>query len=75
MRDSANLVAMRPRCKAEVHALLAAGGIGVSMTDLFGVEGNVLLDKVTVPAPLQPVHWTRMTGSAAWVIHVRRRRR
>ena len=31
--------------------MLAKGGIWVPMTDLFGVEGNLLLDKVTMPAP------------------------
>ena len=40
-----------PECKAQVHAVLAKGGIWVPMTDLFGVEGNLLLDKVTMPAP------------------------
>ena len=51
VRHRAKLVAMRSRCKAEVHAVLAKGGIWVPMTDLFGVEGNLLLDKVTMPAP------------------------
>ena len=37
------------QCKAHVHAVLAKGGIWVPMTDLFGVEGNLLLDKVTMP--------------------------
>ena len=31
--------------------MLAKGGVWVPMTDLFGVEGNLLLDKVTMPAP------------------------
>jgi transposase len=42
---------MRSQCKAHVHAVLAKGGIWVPMTDLFGVEGNLLLDNVTMPAP------------------------
>jgi transposase len=42
---------MRSQCKAHVHAVLAKGGIWVPMTNLFGVEGNLLLDKVTMPAP------------------------
>jgi len=42
---------MRSRCKAEVHAVLATGGIWVPMTDRFGVEGNLLLDNGTMPAP------------------------
>ena len=51
VRHRAKLVAMRSRCTAHVHAVLAKGGIWVSMTDLFGVEANLLLDKVTMPAP------------------------
>ena len=51
VRHRAKLVAMRSRCKAEVHAVLAKGGIWVPMTDLFGVAGNQLLDNVTMPAP------------------------
>ena len=51
VRHRAKLVAMRSRCKAEVHAVLAKGGVWVPMTDLFGIEGNMLLDKVTMPAP------------------------
>ena len=31
--------------------MLAKGGVGVPMTDLFGIEGNLLLDKVAMPAP------------------------
>ena len=42
---------MRSQCKAHVHAVLAKGGVWVPMTDLFGVEGNQLLDTVTMAAP------------------------
>ena len=51
VRHRAKLVAMRSQCKAHVHAILAKGGIWVPMSDLFGVEGNLLLDNVTMPAP------------------------
>ena len=51
VRHRAKLVTMRSQCKAHVHAILAKGGIWVPMTDLFGVEGNLLLDNVTMPAP------------------------
>ena len=44
VRHRAKLVAIRSRCKAEVHAVLAKAGIWVPMTDLFGVAGNQLLD-------------------------------
>ena len=47
VRHRAKLVAMRSQCKAHVHAVLAKRGIWVPMTDLFGVEGNLLLDKST----------------------------
>jgi transposase len=40
VRHRAKLVAMRSRCKAEVHAVLAKGGIWVPMTDLFGIAGQ-----------------------------------
>ena len=44
-------MAIRSRCKAQVHAVLAKGGVWVPMSDLFGVEGTALLDKVRMPAP------------------------
>jgi hypothetical protein len=62
VRYRAKLVAMRSQCKAHVYAVLAKGGIWVPMTDLFGVEGNLLLDRLTMPAPYKarivaaPVH-------------------
>src|ERR1700757_2368047 len=51
VRHRAKIVAMRSQCKAQVHAVLAKGGVWVPMTDLFGIEGNMLLDNVTMPAP------------------------
>jgi transposase len=51
VRHRAKLVAIRARCKAEVHAVLAKCGVTVPMSDLFGLEGNLLLDKVTLPGP------------------------
>jgi hypothetical protein len=51
VRHRAKLVAMRAQCKAVVHAVLAKRGVWVPMTDLFGVEGNLLLDRVAMPAP------------------------
>ena len=44
MRYRAKLVALRSGLKAQVHAVLAKEGVHVSMTDLFGVAGNQLLD-------------------------------
>ena len=39
------------------------------MTDLFGVEGNLLLDKVTMPAP----YMARIASLRRFVESVRRR--
>ena len=51
VRHRAKLVGLRSHCKAEVHAVLAKCGIQVSLTDLFGVAGNDLLDRLNLPAP------------------------
>lgn len=51
VRHRAKLVALRSHCKAEVHAVLAKCGIQVMMSDLFGVEGTKLLDRLRLPAP------------------------
>ena len=50
VRHRAKLVALRSQCKAEVHAVLAKCGVQVLMTDLFGVEGTELLDRLKLPA-------------------------
>jgi transposase len=51
VRHRAKLVGLRAHCKAEVHAVLAKCGIRVVMSDLFGLEGNALLDSVALPGP------------------------
>jgi transposase len=51
VRHRAKLVALRSHCKAEVHAVLAKCGIAVLMSDLFGIAGNDLLDRLQLPAP------------------------
>jgi transposase len=51
VRHRAKLVALRSHCKAEVHAVLAKCGVQVSMSDLFGVAGSALLDRVELSAP------------------------
>lgn len=55
VRHRAKLVGLRSHCKAQVHAVLAKCGIQVSMSDLFGVEGTGLLDRLRdqqrLPAP------------------------
>ncbi len=50
VRHRAKLVGLRSGCKAEVHAVLAKCGVRVPMTDLFGLEGTALLDRVQLPA-------------------------
>ncbi|MDT5347153.1 MAG: hypothetical protein QOH91_440 [Mycobacterium sp.] len=51
VRHRAKLVAIRSSCEAEVHAVLAKRGVWVPMSDLFGVEGTLLLDTVELPGP------------------------
>jgi transposase len=51
VRHRAKLVGLRSHCKAEVHAVLAKCGVQVVMTDLFGVQGTQLLDRLRLPAP------------------------
>lgn len=46
VRHRAKLVGLRSHCKAEIHAVLAKCGIQVVMSDLFGIEGNSLLDRL-----------------------------
>ena len=50
VRHRAKLVGLRSHCKAEVHAVLAKCGIQVLMSDLFGVAGTDLLDRLDLPA-------------------------
>jgi transposase len=51
VRHRAKLVAMRSRCKAQVHAVLAKCGVQVLMSDLFGVAGTDLLGGLDLPKP------------------------
>jgi transposase len=51
VRHRAKLVGLRSHCKAEVHAVLAKCGVQVLMTDLFGLRGTELLDRLKLPAP------------------------
>lgn len=50
VRHRAKLVSMRSRCKAQVHAVLAKCGVAVPMSDLFGVAGTDLLNRLALPA-------------------------
>jgi transposase len=51
VRHRAKLVGLRSHCKVEIHAVLAKCGVQVLMTDLFGVNGQDLLDRVAMPGP------------------------
>jgi transposase len=51
VRHRAKLVGLRSGCKAEVHAVLAKCGIRVPMSDLFGLEGTELLERINLPGP------------------------
>ena len=51
VRHRAKLVGLRSHCKGEVHAVLAKCGVQVLMSDLFGVAGTGLLDRLDLPAP------------------------
>jgi transposase len=51
VRHRAKLVALRSHCKAQIHAVLAKCGVQVLMSDLFGLEGTELLDRLDLPAP------------------------
>lgn len=49
VRHRVKLVALRSHCKVEIHAVLAKCGVQVSMSDLFGVAGAKLLERVELP--------------------------
>ena len=53
VRHRAKLVALRTNLKCQVHAVLASAGIAVPMSDLFGVAGNDLLDRVVLPTAMR----------------------
>ena len=46
VRYRGKLVHLRTNLKSQIHAVLAKEGVTVPMSDLFGVGGQVLLDKV-----------------------------
>jgi transposase len=51
VRHRAKLVALRSNCRAQVHSVLAKCGVAVPMSDLFGVSGVQLLDRLALPKP------------------------
>jgi transposase len=53
VRHRAKLVAVGSAWKCQVHAVLAACGVWVRMSDLFGQAGTQLLDRLALPAAFQ----------------------
>src|SRR5438552_8211067 len=51
VRHRAKLVALRSGLKAQVHAVLAKQGVKVTVSDLFGVGGQKILDELELDAP------------------------
>jgi transposase len=49
VRHRAKLVALRSKVKCQVHAVLAACGVQVPMSDLFGLGSQQLLQRVELP--------------------------
>jgi transposase len=48
VRHRARLVHLRSSLRCQIHAVLANQGVTVPMSDLFGVKGNQLLDRVAI---------------------------
>ncbi|MDR7255011.1 transposase [Nocardioides sp. BE266] len=53
VRHRAKLVGLRSHCKAEVHAVLAKCGVQVLVSDLFGMDGTALLDRLRLASTRQ----------------------
>jgi transposase len=51
VRHRCKLVALRSGLKAQVHAVLAKQGVRVPVSDLFGVGGSQLLDRLVLDGP------------------------
>jgi transposase len=49
VRHRAKLVHLRSNLRCQVHAILAGQGVLVAVSDLFGVAGSQLLDRVQLP--------------------------
>jgi transposase len=62
VRHRAKLVGLRSQCKAEVHAVLAKCGVQVTLTDLFGVAGTELLDRLRDEQRLPSVYAARIAS-------------
>jgi transposase len=72
VRHRAKLVGLRTSLKCQVHAVIAAAGVAVTMTDLFGLEGGELLKTVTLPpgARARIDSARRMIGMLDWEVEL-----
>ena len=50
VRHRAKLVHLRTSLRCQVHAVLANHGVGVPVSDLFGVQGSMLLERAALSA-------------------------
>jgi transposase len=66
VRYRGKLVHLRTGLKAQVHAVLAKEGVTVPMSDLFGVAGGLLLDKV----PLGEAYRVRVNSLRQLIDHI-----
>jgi len=53
VRHRAKLVGLRTNLKCQVHAVLASAGVQVVMSDLFGLAGEDLLERVELAAAMR----------------------
>ena len=53
VRHRCKLVALRSGLKAQIHSVLAKQGVQVPMSDLFGVDGQKLLDELSLDPPFR----------------------
>src|SRR5436305_675086 len=59
VRHQAKLVGLRSNVKCQVHAVLAGAGVAVPMSDLFGQQGQQLLERT----PLSPAARARVNSA------------
>jgi len=72
VRHRAKLVGLRTSVKCQVHAVIAAAGVPVSMSDLFGAEGYELLRTLELPSSSRARidSCRRMIGALDWEVEL-----
>jgi transposase len=72
VRHRAKLVGLRTSVKCQVHAVIAAAGVPVAMSDLFGAEGYELLRTLELPSPSRARidSCRRMIGMLDWEVEL-----